>query len=179
MTPAIQQLLFRLGIALALGLLIGLERGWEGRELAEGRRAAGFRTFGIISLLGGVSELLAENGDWMLMPALVIALGTFMSLGYWRTSAADNDLSVTTAVTALLTFALGAVAVRGHLVVASSATVVVVLILSIKPELHEMVRHIERSELLATIRLLLISVVLLPILPDRDYGPWHAVNPYR
>lgn len=179
MTPPVQQVLFRLCVALALGLLIGLERGWEGRELAEGQRPAGFRTFALISLLGGVSILLVQTGDWVFMPVAVLALSAFMALGYWRVSADGLDLSVTTAVSALLAFALGALAVRGDLVEASAATVVVVLLLSIKPELHALVRHIERSELLATIRLLLISVVLLPILPDQGYGPWQAVNPYR
>jgi hypothetical protein len=53
------------------------------------------------------------------------------------------------------------------------------VLLGAKPELHRWLRTIEREELLATIRLLLISVVALPVLPDRGYGPWGMLNPYR
>ena len=54
----------RLGVALALGLLIGLERGWERRDRPEGSRSAGFRTFGVIGLLGGIAEHLGT--PWLL-----------------------------------------------------------------------------------------------------------------
>jgi uncharacterized membrane protein (DUF4010 family) len=65
------------------------------------------------------------------------------------------------------------------LTVAAAAAVVVTLLLGFKPELHGIVRRIERPELLGTFRLLLISVVMLPVLPDRGFGPWEAFNPYR
>ena len=173
------QLLGRLAVALAVGLLIGLERGWERRELPEGHRAAGFRTFGIIGLLGGLSAQLGENSG-MVFPAVVVAaLGVLAALGYWRESSADNDVSLTSAGAMLLTFCLGAFAGRGELAVAASAAVVIALLLSFKPELHGLIRHIERAELLATLRLLLISVVLLPVLPNRGFGPWNAFNPYQ
>ena len=173
------QLLGRLAVALAVGLLIGLERGWERRELPEGHRAAGLRTFGIIGLLGGLSAQLGENSG-MVFPAVVVAvLGLLAALGYWRESSVDNDVSLTSAAAMLVTFCLGAFAGRGELAVAASTAVVVALLLSFKPELHGLIRHIERAELLATLRLLLISVVLLPVLPNRGFGPWDAFNPYQ
>jgi len=173
------QLLGRLAVALAVGLLIGLERGWERRELPEGHRAAGLRTFGIIGLLGGLSAQLGENSG-MVFPAVVVAvLGLLAALGYWRESGVDNDVSLTSAAAMLVTFCLGAFAGRGELAVAASTAVVVALLLSFKPELHGLIRHIERAELLATLRLLLISVVLLPVLPNRGFGPWDAFNPYQ
>ncbi len=167
----------RLGVALALGLLIGLERGWESRELPEGARSAGLRTFAIISLLGAVIAVLAPDAT-VLLAAGFIAMAAPVALGYWRESQ-DRHIGITTEITALLTFALGALAGRGELVAASSAAVVVALLLGFKPELHHLVARIEREELLATLRLLLISVVILPILPNRGYGPWHAIDPYR
>ena len=173
------QLLGRLAVALAVGLLIGLERGWERRELPEGHRAAGLRTFGIIGLLGGLSAQLGENSG-MVFPAVVAAaLGLLAALGYWRESSDDQNVSLTSAAAILLTFCLGAFAGRGELAVAASAAVVVALLLSFKPELHGIIRHIERAELLATLRLLLISVVLLPVLPNRGFGTWNAFNPYQ
>jgi len=166
----------RLGVALALGLLIGLERGWERRELPEGQRAAGLRTFGIIGLLGGAAAQLGT--PWMLA-AIALVLGLAVALGYWRESQGEQDVSLTTAISAMLTFCLGAMAGLGELTVAASAAVVVALLLGFKPELHRMLRRIERSELLATLRLLLISVVLLPVLPNTGLGPWSALNPYQ
>lgn len=180
MQPGNRIILGRLAVALAIGLLVGLERGWERREAAEGQRAAGLRTFGLISLLGGVTALVAVGPYGAIWAAAVLlALGAIVAIGYLRESEVDRDVSVTTAVAALLTFGLGALAGRGELSAASSTAVVVALLLGFKPELHEMVRRIERAELLATLRLLLISVVILPVLPNRDLGPWNAFNPYR
>ncbi len=166
----------RLGVALAIGLLIGLERGWERREQAEGSRSAGLRTFGIVGLLGGVAQQFAML--WLLA-ALALVVGALAALGYWRESQRDQDLSITTGVCTLLTLCLGAIAGAGDLTVAASASVVVALLLSFKPELHQMLRHIDQAELRATLRLLLISVVVLPALPNRGFGPWLALNPYK
>ena len=168
----------RLGVALALGLLIGLERGWERRELPEGERVAGFRTFGLISLLGGVTTVLLPDSRPALFGSMIAVLGVVVALGYWRESERSKDLSLTTTVAELLTFALGALAGAGNLIAAAATAVVATLVLGFKPEMHELLERIERPELLATLRLLLISVVLLPILPDRGFGPWSAVNPY-
>ena len=173
-----EEILRRLGVALAIGLLIGLERGWEARELAEGQRFAGFRTFAIVSLLGGIAAIAAPDSP-AVMVAVFIALGMVATAGYWRTSSTSEDLSATTAVAMLLTFGLGALAGHGYLAPAASTAVVVTILLGLKPELHAVVQRLERQELLATLRLLLISVVMLPVLPDRGYGPWEVLNPYR
>lgn len=173
------EILERLGVALALGLLIGLERGWERRELPEGERVAGFRTFGLISLLGGVTVLLAPNSRALLFASVAAVLGVVVAAGYWRESERSKDIGLTTTVAELLAFALGALAGEGDLMAAASTAVVVTLLLGFKPELHGLVARIERPELLATLRLLLISVVLLPILPNHGFGPWQAINPYR
>lgn len=172
-------LLVRLAVALAIGLLIGLERGWERRELPEGQRAAGFRTFGIIGLLGGVTVQIGGSATGWLLAVVAAAVSVFVALGYWREPWREQDVSVTGLVAALLTFCLGALAGKGELTGAAATAVVVTLLLGFKPELHDIIRRIERSELLATLRLLLISVVLLPVLPDEGLGPWQSFNPYR
>lgn len=172
-------ILGRLAVALALGLLIGLERGWELRELPEGQRIAGLRTFGLIGLLGGLTVLLAARPQELYLSAVVVVLGALVALGYWRESASGEDISLTTTIAALIAFGLGALAGTGQLTVGASTAVVVTLLLGFKPELHHLIQRIERQELLATLRLLLISVVLLPILPDKGFGPWQALNPYK
>jgi uncharacterized membrane protein (DUF4010 family) len=171
--------LMRLGVALAIGLMTGLERGWEGRELATAQRTAGLRTFAAIGLLGGVTAQVGGDNGAALIAALAIALGVVLAVGYWRESEIERDVSLTTSVTALVTYSLGALAGRGELLAASSSAVVLTMLLGFRPELHGLIRKIDREELLATFRLLLISLVMLPVLPDRGYGPWGALNPYH
>jgi len=173
------EILFRLGVALAIGLLIGLERGWHEREMAEGSRIAGIRTFGIIGLFGGTAGLIAEShGGWVLAGALT-AVGAIAGAAHFRSRMAEQDVSITTLTALLCTFALAALAGLGDAEAAGAAAVVMALLLGIKPEIHGFVRRIRRDELLATIRLLLVSVVVLPILPDKGFGPGGVLNPYR
>jgi uncharacterized membrane protein (DUF4010 family) len=166
-------------VALAIGLLIGLERGWETRERAEGTRVAGIRTFGVIGLLGAVTALLAVEFGVLLAAAIASGFAVVVILAHWRRMATTGDYGITTIVAAFLVFALGALAGMGQLLISSASAVVIALLLGMKPELHGMLERIDRGELIATLRLLLISVVLLPILPDQGYGPWQALNPYR
>jgi uncharacterized membrane protein (DUF4010 family) len=182
MTPTDQlnqlPMLMRLGVALAIGLMLGLERGWEFRELHTEQRTAGLRTFGAIGLLGGVVAELGGDRGALLIAALAIALGIVLAAGYWRESEIDRNVSLTTSIAALVTYSLGALAGRGELLGASSSAVILTLLLGFRPELHGIIRGIDRNELLATFRLLLISVVMLPVLPNRGYGPWAAFNPF-
>jgi uncharacterized membrane protein (DUF4010 family) len=173
------EVLWRLGAALAIGLLIGFERGWEVRDRAEGTRIAGIRTFAVVGLLGGAVGVLAlGQGGWVVAGALA-ALGAILAVAHARDPGRDKDQSITTLVALLACFALAVLAGVGEVTVAAAAAVVIALLLGVKPELHGLLQRIRREELLATIRLLLISVVVLPVLPDRGFGPYAAFNPYR
>ena len=172
------QIFERLGLALAVGLLIGLERGWREREAAEGSRVAGIRTFALIGLGGGLAALLTG-------PAIGIAFGLVFAgfaalmIAAYIGDIKPGDVGATTTVAALLTFLLGAIAVTGAMEVAASAAVVTAILLSAKPVLHRWVERIEYPELSAVLKLLLISVVMLPVLPNRTVDPWDALNPYE
>lgn len=179
MTPENAHLLGRLAVALALGLLIGLERGWEYRQLPEGGRIAGIRTFGLIALLGAIAVQLSGPYHELFLSAAILAVAMLMGIGYWRDTEGSKDVSITTPIAALVAFALGAMVGLGYLAIAAAAAVVITTILGFRIELHSLVAHIEREELTATLRLLLITVVVLPILPHRAIGPWNAFNPYQ
>ena len=170
--------LYTLGVALALGLLIGLERGWESRERAEGRRIAGLRTYGLIGLLGGVFALLGERLGAAILGFGFLGLAVLLVAAYYRRFRLSGDLGITSMVAALLTFGFGALAVMDHLFLATAAAVVTTLLLDLKPRLHAWLRKLTPEEINASFELLLISVVLLPILPNQGYGPWQALNPY-
>ena len=173
-----QQALYFLGVALAIGLLVGVERGWKGREAREGERVAGVRTYGLIALLGGGSALLLEHVGALAMGLVFVGLAGALTTAYVVNLHRRDDVGITSLVAALLTFVLGALAGTGEVVVAAATAVVATLLLSYKPVLHRWVGVLEAKELRACIKLLLISVVLLPILPDRGYGPWSALNPF-
>lgn len=168
-----------LGIALAIGLLIGLERGWRTRELNEGMRVAGLRTYGMISLLGGLSGILTQQVDTYFIGFVFLGLTSVLLLAYDKSLDKFKDFSITGTIAMLTTFTLGALTVYGHITLAAASAVVITSLLGFKPLLHGWMKKLEQHELHATLKLLLISVVMLPILPDQDYGPWAAFNPYQ
>jgi uncharacterized membrane protein (DUF4010 family) len=169
---------YHLGVALAIGLLMGIERGWKEREAAEGSRVAGVRTYGLLGLLGGATALVAQQLNTLLVGFAFLALAGLMTTAYVVNYGRANDASITGIVAGLLAFAFGAMAVLGAVVPAAAFAVVTTVLLSVKPTLHRWVHALEASELRAGMRLLLISVVLLPILPNQGYGPWQVLNPY-
>ncbi|MGA7802422.1 MAG: MgtC/SapB family protein [Gammaproteobacteria bacterium] len=171
--------LLHLLLALAVGLLIGLERGWHERGAAEGTRMAGIRTFALVGLLGGLWALLAGAFGAALLGLSFAAFAALVIIAYVRSSATDRDYGTTTAVAALVTFALGALTMAGHADIAVAGAVITATVLSLKPVLHRWISQLEAKELFGTLKLLLISVVVLPVLPNRGYGPWQALNPYQ
>jgi uncharacterized membrane protein (DUF4010 family) len=176
-TPDIFQ---RLAVALALGLVIGMERGWKTRDFEPGERVAGVRTFGVVSFLGGLSALLSLQTGAATLAAALLAVAGMLGVNHWYALRdQDADVGTTTLIAALTTFGLGATAGLGHLAVAGAGAVVIALVLGVKRELHQFVAKLEERELRAGLQVLAISVVLLPILPDADYGPLGAINPYE
>ena len=166
-------------LALGIGLLIGLERGWQRREAEEGTRIAGLRTFGLIGLLGGVWALLGKELGQLILGFGFLAMAALILLARWQKMRTQPDIGTTTAVAAMLTFTLGALAVLGFRLESASAAVLVTIILNLKPALHRGLKNISAEEMEAFFKLLLISVVMLPVLPNEGYGPWKVINPYE
>jgi uncharacterized membrane protein (DUF4010 family) len=164
--------------ALAIGLLVGVERGWAQRDAREGQRIAGVRTYALLGLLGGLIGVVSLDTGAVLLAAAFAAVGALVTAAYVISLRAnDPDLSITGAVASLATFMLAVVAGRGDIDIAGTGAVVTVVLLGLKPELHGSLERINRDELKAVLKLLVLSVVLLPILPDQAYGPWNAINP--
>ena len=170
---------YLLGASLALGLLIGVERGWKEREQAEGRRVAGIRTFALIGLLGGVWGLLSEELGQVLLAIAFATLAAVLVGAYAVSQRLDSDVGITGIVAGLLAFAFGAMCTLGHVSLAAAGAVVTTTLLGIKPVLHAWISRLEQKEFYATLKLLLISVVVLPLLPNQGFGPWEALNPYK
>lgn len=173
----VEETLIRLGLALAVGLLIGVERGWRERGMKEGERTAGLRTFALIGLFGGVWGLLSEVLGPIPMGIAFLALAGALTLFRWRETAHDRTFGATTLIAGFLTFALGAYAVLGDMTVAAAAAVAAAALLAAKDWLHAWLRVLTWPELRSALILLAMSFVVLPVLPDRGFGPYEALNP--
>src|SRR5262245_22150003 len=149
-----EELLSRFAVALGIGLLIGLERGWQARDEKPGSRTAGFRTFAISGLLGGVVGALAAQlggaataGGGAAIGISLAAFAAVISVFCLEENRADKTYSATTAVAAILTFALGAYALLGDMGVAAAVAVATTALLALRQRLHGWVRSITWAEL--------------------------------
>ncbi|MCH4564178.1 MgtC/SapB family protein [Halomonas sp. EGI 63088] len=169
----------RLAVALLLGALIGIERGWVAREQKSGERIAGIRTHALVGLLGGIAALLAERLIAWAFPLLFLAVAA-IGLVAWRARVSEHrDYSITGLIGLLLTFCFGAIAVAIDLALATACAVITAVILDNKREIHGLLGKLQAHELDAGLKLLLITVVMLPLLPNQGMGPGEALNPYQ
>ncbi len=167
----------RLFIALVLGLIIGLERGWTSRKTPPESGSGGLRNFGLVGLFGGVAALLAEHWGNGVLAAIFLGLSILVSTSYVLSAQKSQDYGSTTELALLITFILGALVINGYGLEAIAVAVIVTWLLKLKPEIHQMLIWLTKQELVATLQLLLLSLVTLPLLPNQDLGPWQALNP--
>lgn len=167
----------RFGVALVLGALVGLEREYtqESDQTAE-EAFAGLRTFVFISLLGCGAAFVTDLGLEWFFPSAFVALAVLIAVSYVVTATAGEP-GMTTEVTALLVFLTGGLACWGYLELAAALAVVVTLFLSLKVSLRRWVARIEREDIYATLKFAIITVIVLPLLPDEGYGPYEVLNP--
>ena len=167
-----------LATALGVGLLIGTERSWSGRESPGQELVAGIRTFGLAGLFGGLAAVSVTHLGAFAWVAMFIVLGLLVIAGYLIDARRSGDHGMTTEVALLLTFLLGSLAIAESRQLAAACAIVVALLLSLKTRLHQALKRLSEAELGGALKMLFISVVLLPALPNQGYGPWQALNPY-
>jgi uncharacterized membrane protein (DUF4010 family) len=171
-------LALRFGAALGLGLLLGLER--ERKRDAE-LLFGGIRTFALIALLGAIGAFLERelNQGWLVLVAFV-AVGSLVVVSYAMT-AVRGELGITTEISALLAFIVGALCGWGKVDVAAVVTVVCLLLLTFKDYLHRLARRVELTDVEATLKFAVISLIILPLLPNAAFGPppLDVINPYK
>ena len=173
-------LVARFGLALAIGLLVGLERGWRERDAPDRSRTAGIRTYGISGLLGGVVAALSEAAA--ATSILVAGFLGFAAVFAWykaREATHDEDFSVTGVIAGLGVFALGALAVAGDHRAAAAGGALLVTVLASREVLHGLLRRLTWIELRSALILAVMTAVVLPVLPDRTIDPWGGFNPWE
>lgn len=162
-------------ITLSLSFLIGLER----EEHAGGRHPGfgGVRTFPIIGLCGYLVARLAGDKP-LLISAGVLVVGALLWLSYRKKLEVSSSAGMTSEASGLFTFLLGALIAHGSLWEATALAVVVLLLLELKSGLERLAKKIPPDEIFTFTRFLLISAVILPIVPNRDFTPLHF-NPFH
>ncbi len=166
--PGFDTQMIGLGIALAIGFIIGLEREW-----AE-NKPVGVRSFSLIAAFGGTSALLlAEAGGWVIAAGL-LALALILVLHVYRRKLEG----ITTLVAAFIVYLLGAAAVAGYWLPVIVLGGAVTVLLHWKKPLHRWVDKLGDRDVEIIVRFVLIALVILPVLPDRDLGPYGAFNPF-
>lgn len=169
MEAGIDNRLIGFGIALSIGLLVGLQREWvKGKPL-------GLRSFALVSALGGTAALVSdETGIWVIAAGL-LGLAVLLGAQVYRTA----PKGITTLVAALVIYLIGAAAVAGYWLYAIVLGGIITLLLHWRKPLHGIVNRLGREDLEIIARFVLISLVILPVLPSRTFGPYDVFNPFN
>ena len=177
MIPEATQILLPTFVALCLGALVGLERQVAQEESGGQKDFPGVRTLAFTALLGALAVLMArELGQWVAV-ALFLASATFLVLRYQYDASAHGDPGYTTETASLCTFAVGALAQSGQLLVATVITIAMVALLRSKRALHRAGELLSPTDMELLIRFLVIAGIVLPLLPDQAYDPYGVLRP--
>ena len=161
-----------------IGLLIGLERGWRQRDEHAGGRIAGIGTYALLALVGALSGLLALNVSiWFGLIGVTGMVVAVLLAHRARLAEADDNVSATNVVVSILTVMLGLAMTTGFLREAIVAGGVMTLILAMREQLHGWLRTLSAEDVCAVAVYGAITLVVLPLLPDKNIGPYAALNP--
>lgn len=176
---------YHFGVALAIGALLGIQREYAAMENANGRSRtglfAGVRTFALLALYGctaaAVADILQSPISFV---GLVLPAGGLVVAAYYRTSR-RGSVGTTTETSAILSILIGALCYWGKVDLASAIGVATMILLSLKLELRQLVQQITREDVLAVLKFAAITVIILPVLPNRPIGlaPFDVINPYK
>lgn len=172
------ELLERFLAALALGALIGLEREYASYK-KRAHSYAGIRTFPLIALFGALSAYLGETiSPWILILGIIF-MGLLIVVAYFTLSGhAPQHSGVTSEIAGFLTFFIGMLCYYGEITMALILTIIITVILYARSVLHHFTQKISTEEMADTLKFAVIAFVILPLLPNKGYGPYEIFNPY-
>lgn len=162
----------QLGIAAGLGLLVGLQRERKVGEIA------GFRTFPLVTITGTICGQLALAFDGWVLAGGFVAVAALVVIGnVAKMREGEPDRGITTEIAVLLMFAVGAYLTIGPPQVAVAAGAAVAVLLQLKQELHGFATKVSDADVRAVMQFAAITLIVLPVLPNRTYGPYDVLNP--
>ncbi|THF63492.1 MgtC/SapB family protein [Pseudothauera rhizosphaerae] len=160
-------------IAIGIGLLIGLER----ERVASAR--AGLRTFGLVGMLGALTGLLGQQLSSILPLAVGMAVIGAMIIAAYLRHPDPSDPGTTSVAALLVCYCLGAAVWYGHAQLAVMLAVGTTVLLYFKAQLRGIATRLQPRDWISILQFGVLSLVILPILPDREFGPYAALNPYQ
>ncbi len=172
--PTYLEIAYHGAMALLMGLLIGLEREHSQRE--EEALFAGVRTFPLITLTGFLAGLVSRAGFVWVLPVALAGVCAIAVAAYVVTARGPHK-GATTEFVAVLAFIFGALTSLGYLIPAATFAVVTTLVLSMKAPLHQLAEKIQKDEIFAILKFGVVTVIVLPLLPNRTFGPFDVLNP--
>lgn len=162
----------RFGMALLLGLLVGLQREFTGRHIA------GIRTFALVTVFGAAcGALVMDVGGWVVAAGLLSVAAVSVVRSVIRHEATESDTGAVTQVGMLLMFIVGVLLILGPLTLGVTVGAGVAALLHMKAPLHGAVKRLTQEEVRAIMQFAVVSAVILPALPDKAYGPYDVLNP--
>ncbi len=177
-----QDLFLRFGAALLIGILIGMQREYAYSNRGAGGLFAGARTFALMSLFGASAALLADlfQAPWVFI-GLICLLGVMVIVAYFVTATERDEIGLTSEVAALITILIGGICYLHSVEFAAALGVVTTVLLAVKWELRQFVKVITQDDVFATLQFAVITAIVLPILPDKAFGPppLNVLNPYQ
>lgn len=170
MSEELLELIQRVLIALALGFFIGMEREFAKRVNDKEEQFAGVRSYTLITLLGFLSAYLAQtHGNWILVAGFVGLIALVVAA--YVMSAGAVGYGISTELSGILAFLIGALVFKGEVLFAVIVTVVITSLLSLKMRLHNFIATLAPKDIRAFIQFVIISAVILPFLPNEAMGP--------
>lgn len=176
------ELFLRFGSALLIGILIGLQREYAYGAREQSGLFAGARTFALMALFGAAGGLLADilATPWVFI-AMVFLLGIMVGVAYFITASERDEIGLTSEVAALLTILIGGICYLHSIEFAAALGVVTTVLLAVKWEFKKLVNIITREDVFATLQFAVITAIILPVLPNKTFGPppVNVLNPYQ
>jgi uncharacterized membrane protein (DUF4010 family) len=173
------ELLSSLLVSASLGALLGLERQWSSeRENPAVNTIAGARTFALWALIGCLCAWLAKTQHSAFFVVGFAGMLVFLALFLWQRSRLEHDLGLTTGAVGLTTYLIGGMVFWGHSRPAVILTVSLVILLASKEWVHGLSRKFTKADVYQALQFAAVTGIVLPLVPDHDYGPYGAFNPW-
>lgn len=170
-----ESLLSRLLISAGIGFLIGLEREYAKRVVEKEEHFAGVRTYTFIALFGFLAAFLGQrSSEWIFVLGLLGFVA--MVITTYVMTARSGSYGLTTELSAILTFLLGAMVFHGYILFATLLAVIIAALLSLKVKLHGFIATLTPEDIRAFIQFVIISALVLPFLPEENFGPGNVWN---
>lgn len=171
-----EDLFIRLIISVLIGLLVGVER--ERNLTEKDQLFAGIRTYPLIAILGFLSGLISNKTSDGVFIAIFSIYGLLVVTSYYF-SAKKTNMGGTSEISLILVFLLGYLVYLDYVLLSAMITLVIVIFLAFKSQFHTFADKIVQEDIYATIKFALITLIILPILPNKTYDPFDVINPQK